>query len=317
MLRPGDTRVSSKARWRIISYLNCAQATLGTVAEGLGLDCREALKAACPLEGGAVSTGSTCGVVSGGCLALALAGEGRRRGGETAPGLYRALLEYISWFEREYGSTICRERCGVKVATPAGFANYLVTGKFVSRCVAHAGPAASYLVALAGRLPEAETAGESAPARGYCAGEVVAGIREDTGKGSPLLETVSAALDGGVGFSGGLCGALAGALLPVGSTWGIDPAAAGFAGTLGAFLRGHANMYRGLERPEQWSVGGRLVRAFKREFGSLECATITGRRFEGAAGLAEYMEGREMCGAIKDWCRRRTSELITSALQGK
>lgn len=313
-MRPGEMSVSSKAKWRLISYLNCAQATLGTVAEGLGLDCRDTFKAACPLEGGAVSMGSTCGVVSGGCLALALAlaGEPESGDGEASPAVYEALRDYTSWFEREFGSTICRERCGAEVARTAGFASYLFTGKFVSRCVAHAGPAASYLVALAGRFPGAETAGEGAPAGGYCAPEVVRGIRVDTGKGSPVLETASIALDGGVGLSGGLCGALAGALLTVGSLWGIDPVAEGFTGTLAHFLRGHANMYRGRERPELWSVGGRLVRGFLREFGSLECAAITGRKFEDAGTLADYMAGSSTCEPVKGWCRRRASELITS-----
>lgn len=300
-----------------MSYLNCSQATLAAVAESMGLDYRETLRAACPLEGGAVSTGSTCGVVSGGCAALALAfAEGRGRGeAKDAAALYVSLRDYTSWFEREFGSTLCRERCNVDMTTAAGLANYLFTGKFASRCLAHVGPAAYRLVSQGRRLRDAPAGSGGRRACGYCARESLAGIREDTGRGSPFLEEISLALDGGVGLSGGICGALAGALLPVGSIWGIDPAAAGLSGTLAAFLKGHANMYRGLDRPELWSVGGRLVRGFRREFGSLECSAITGRRFEGEGALADYVEGSAVCAAAGEWCRREASRLITTALQ--
>lgn len=303
---------SRKARWRIIRYLNCAQATL-SVAAGGGPFGEAVLKAVCPLEGGGVSMGSTCGVVSGGCVAIALAhlSEDARDPWPDGPP-YDLMRKYTEWFEKEFGSTVCRERTGVEVLKPSGFANYLITGKVYSRCVAHIGRSASFLVTLSGAHAGA-AGGRRAYLRGLCAGDVLRGIRDETGAGDARFEALSVALDGGVGLSGGLCGALAGALLSIGDVCGIRPTVSGFGGTLAPFLRGHVNMYLGLDKPELWSLGGRLARGFIDEFGSLECRRLTGRSFGDAEDLFDYVPGADVCSRVKSWCRDRGAELIGEA----
>ncbi len=270
---------------------------------------RGTLKAACPLEGGAVSSGSTCGVVSGGCLGIAMAHADDLAAGEAekVSAVYGKLRGYTRWFEQKYGSTLCRERTGVELTRVPGLLNYLFTGKVITRCVGHVGPSAEYVVELASKPLAAGEAG--APAVGLCGAPVLRGIREDTGRGDELLETISIALDGGVGLSGGLCGALAAALLPIGSLLGVDPRD-GVRATLAPFITGHLNMYLGRQRAELWSVGGRLVQGFENLFGSLDCREITGRSFENAAELSKYMAGSEVCASIKDWCRSEASKAI-------
>jgi Putative redox-active protein (C_GCAxxG_C_C) len=260
------------------------------------------MRAVCPLEGGALSMGSTCGVVSGGCLGLALFHVGELASGDTEKraALYERLLGYTRWFESEYGSTICRERSGVDLTTFQGLIDYLFTGKFATRCAAHAGPAAEHLVELASKPLES---GSGRAGQGLCAALVIKGIREDTGYGNDLVEKVSIALDGGIGLSGGLCGALAGALMVIGSIWGIDPRESLLRGTLVPFTTGHINMYRRRRRPELWSMGGPVARHFVKEFGSMECRAITGRTFESYDELADHVSGSETCAKIKDWCR--------------
>lgn len=277
------------------------------------------LKASCPLEGGGASEGSTCGVVTGGCMAIALAHFGDILSGEAGKGeaLYERLRQYTDWFEERFSSTICRERCGVEVKEVAGFLNYLFTGKVVTRCVNHIGRAAAHLLvpidrALEGGGEVTELDRRLAAAGGYCAADVLKGIRERTGYGSLLLEQVSMALDGGIGLSGGLCGALAGALLPMGLIWGIDPRKEGLAGTLAAFLRGHANLYLERNEPELWAVANPFVREFKRRYGSLECRDVAGRRFANGTELAGFMAGSRTCAEVKDWCRDRAAELIAA-----
>lgn len=295
------------------------QATFGTLAGYLGMTDRTAVKAACPLEGGGASEGSTCGVVSGGCLAIAQAHLADILSGGAGKGeaLYGRLREYTAWFEAEYSSAICRERCGVDVKEFAGFMDYLFTGKVVSRCVNHIGKAAARLLEfmdtpLEGGGEVSALDRRLAESGGYCAAEVLRGIREETGLGSLYLEQISLALDGGVGLSGGLCGALAGAMLPMGIIWGVDPRQEGLVGTVAAFLKGHVNLYLGRRRAELWAVANHFAREFARQFGSLECRDIVGRSFGNGTELADFMAGSRTCEEIKDWCRARGAELIST-----
>lgn len=280
---------------------------------------RAAVTASCPLEGGGASEGSTCGVVSGGCMAIVLAHLADVLSGDAGKGeaLYGRLREYTDWFEGEYGSTLCRERCGVDVKEIAGFINYLFTGKVVTLCVAHIGPAVDHLIGLMNRPLEgggevSELDRRLASSGGYCAAEVLRAMRRETGYGSLYLEQLSLALDGGVGLSGGLCGALAGALLPMGLVWGIDPKQEGMAGTLAAFLKGHANLYLDRREPELWSVANPLMREFKSRYGSYECRDIVGRSFASGSELDEFMGGEPVCREIKEWCAERATALINS-----
>jgi len=295
------------------------QATFGTLAGYLRVAETTSLKAACPLEGGGASTGSTCGVVSGGCLAIALGHLGNTLDSDTRKGevLYDRMREYTSWFEDQFGSTLCRERCGEDLNTIPGFMKYLFLGKFFSRCEVHIGKAASHLVKLVERpLEEGDGMSEIderlSESGGYCAAEVMRGIREATGYGSLYLEQLSAAYDGGIGLSGGLCGALAGALMPIGLIWGIEPRSAGFIGTLVPFIRGHVNLYTGRQEPELWAIGNPFIKEFQRKFGSMECKDILNRSFNSGKELAEFVPASAICSEIKDWCRDQAIERISA-----
>jgi hypothetical protein len=311
-------RISALARWRLIRYLDCPQATLATLVDYLKVADRTAVKASAPLEGGAQDAGSTCGVVSGGCLSLALANIEDILSAKPGKGeaLYRRMREYTEWFEGEFGSNLCRERCGVDLSKFSGFMNYLLTGKVFSRCVYHIGKAASRLAIMV-ELPleEAKIVSDLdrklASEGGYCAAEVMRGIREATDHGSLFLEQISVALDGGIGLSGGLCGALAGALLPLGLIWGIDPRSAGIMRTAAAYVKGHANLHLNRREPEIWTVANQVARNFKREFGSLECKDIIGRGFSSGEELQEFMAGSEKCAEIKRWCLEKCTDQIS------
>ncbi|MBC7228772.1 MAG: C_GCAxxG_C_C family protein [Actinobacteria bacterium] len=311
--------VAAFARLRILTYLNCMQATYSTLAGYLGVSERTAVRAGCPLEGGGASEGSTCGVVSGGCMAVVLAHLGDILEGEAGKGeaLYGRLREYTAWFEESFGSTLCRERSGLDLNELLSFMDYLFTGKVFTRCVNHIGRAVSHLIELMNR--PLEGGGEAsaidlrlASGGGYCAAEVLKGLREETGLGSLFLERMSVALDGGVGLSGGLCGALGAALLAMGLVWGIDPRKEGLVGTLVPFVRGHVNLYAGRSEPELWAVANPFMREFRKRYGSLECRDLTGCRFGSGSELAEHVESSESCAQMKEWCRTRAAELISS-----
>ena len=268
------------------------------------------MKAACPLAGGAIDEGSTCGVVSGGCLSIALGHLGDMLDGDANKGeaLYDRMHEYTSWFEERFGSTLCRERFG-DLNTPT------LTG--LMKCVVHTGKAASHLVELIEKpLGEGgEVTGideRLSESGGYCAAEVMRGIREATGHGSLYLEQLSVAYDGGIGLSGGLCGALAGALMPIGLIWGLQPRDTGLIETMQFTERGHKDLYSDPGKPGMWTVGNPFVKEFRDMFGSLECKDIIGRSFQSGKELVEFLPGSDRCSEIKDWCRDQAIELISA-----
>ena len=267
------------------------------------------MKAACPLAGGASEEGSTCGVVSGGCLSIALGDlvDSDARKGEA---LYDRMREYTSWFEARFGSTLCRERFGEDLNTP--------TLSGLMKCEVHTGKAASHLVKLIERPLEegGEVTGideRLSEKGGYCAAEVMRGIRETTGHGSLYLERLSVAFDGGIGLSGGLCGALAGGLMPIGLIWGLQPRAAGLIETMQFTARGHKDLHSNSRKPGMWTVGNPLVKEFRRKFGSLECKDIVGRSFQSGKELVEFLPGSDICSEIKDWCRNQAIERISAS----
>ena len=275
------------------------------------------LKAACPLAGGAVDEGSTCGVVSGGCLSIAMRhlGDNADKDARIGEALYDRMLEYTSWFEERFGSTLCRERFGADLDTMSGFDLNVISG--LMRCVDHTGKAPSHLVELIER-PLKEEDKESgisemlSESGGYCAAPVMRGIREATGYGSLYLERLSVAYDGGIGLSGGLCGALAGALMPIGLIWGLQPREAGLIETMQFTSRGHEDLKSNPEKPGMWTVGKPLVKEFRDKFGSLECKDIVSRSFTSGRELAEFVPDSDICSGIKDWCRDQAIERISA-----
>ena len=264
----------------------------GTAAGGL-------VKAAFTLAGGALNSGSTCGLVSGGCLGLAAALSARSAAGDEAPAdVYEQLRGYTRWFEESFGSTLCSERLGGDLSSMLSFGGMKLAGRMMTRCMAHAGRAADHLVTLLGRPGVPLGTGE---ARGVCAGEVIrlAAGHQRSGLGGSAGAAV--ALDGGVGLSGGLCGALAALLMAVGDLSGTDPSRAGIAGTLGAAAQGVLPVRQG-SRHNPFNAGRPLLGRFLREFGSLECREITGRTFERGRDLRAYVEGSSGCEVVLEWC---------------
>lgn len=308
-----DRRPSSTIKKRLLTYLSCSQASLSTVAEGLGLSAPGLLRAAHHLEGGGLNCGSTCGIVSGGCLAIALAcDEGLAWHDRRQTDVRERCREYTQWFERGFGSTLCRERVGTGLTTAGGIAAYLLTGKAFTRCMRHAGPAAEFLSSRFDPPVEpARPSGVWGTAGGCCAGPVLREIRRKTGYGDERLEALSTALDGGVGLSGGLCGALAGALAATGLVWGVDPGETGVQGSLGWLLAFEYDVARRAPRPGSHKVV-RLVEGFRDEFGSLECSDIA-RPFTGGEELAGFVAGSSACARAIDWCAETATELLEGA----
>ena len=105
------------------------------------------LKAFTGLEGGLVSSGANCGVISGGAMGLALSQYDviKERGVQAQEEILLQIKEYIDWFENKYGSFYCRERSGVDFNTLAGLFRYFLPGDKVMKCLWHIRGATRYL----------------------------------------------------------------------------------------------------------------------------------------------------------------------------
>jgi len=284
----------------------------------LGKPYNPMLKAYTGLEGGLVARGSTCGVMTGGAAGIALMhADALSRDRPSAESAIMSLIQdYARWFDSSYGSCLCRQRTGVDFHSLYGQARYFFPGDKTTRCLWHIRGAARYLHELKSRpLSALPTPGglENNHAI-HCAGEVLAKIEAQTGLADEKLKQVAFIFDGGLGFSGGVCGALAGAILGVNLKLGMDIRDVSYIKTVQDFLVGHINLLRRNppEQAEPFFVGNNVVRQFLQETGSIECAAITGKMFSGYPEFDQFISASETCRNLMD----RAADLAVSAIKG-
>jgi len=290
-----------KASLCLFRKWNCSGATMQICQDIISRKEDTLLKAITGLEGGIVSSGSTCGVVSGGALGLALMHDEalQKNGIEAEVGLISLAGQYVKWFRDEYGTTLCRERSGVDFWSLGGLTRYLLPGDRVLRCLAHISKSMQYVYDNRDQdLPRIEVEQvdrEAAPI--HCAQAVLKSVRANTTIGDPILERLSVVLDGGVGLQGGACGALAGAIMEINILVGMNLRDATFMEAVKAFFGGHKNLRanKPKEIPEPYNVGKEVVRKFKEEAGAIECRTITGKDFSDWRSFQEYMCSSDKC----------------------
>jgi C_GCAxxG_C_C family probable redox protein len=260
------------------------------------------LRAVTGLEGGAVACGSTCGVVTGGALGLALMHEiALEKGGIPAEAsLLAAVGNYIDWFHNNFGTTRCRERSGVDFYKTTGQLRYLVPGDKVVLCLSHIWKAVNFLSSLGkAELSIEENANHSDIHKEpvHCAQAVLRQVKERTGVGDTLLERSSIVFDGGVGLKGGLCGALAGALMAMNLIHGLNTRKTNYGQTIKSFVIGHVNLLLATPKgmPEPFGIGMGMVQKFRNQAGSIECREITDKAFEKWNDFQEHLSTSKQC----------------------
>lgn len=261
------------------------------------------LQAATGLEGGLAANGSTCGVLTGGSLGLAqaLAGqvEDAGKAGEAA-GL-AAVGDFVRHIRQTYGFDLCRQRTGVDFYTPSGQVRYFVGPDKIALCMNHISGAIKYLDD-ASRKGLSSRDIEKAPVvgLGLCARRVLSEVRRRTGTGSARLERLSYVYDGGLGLTGGVCGAAVGAILAVNLAIGLNIRNVPYLFIFKPFLAGHFNILKKNppKRLEPFYAGKTITHALKKQAGSLECRAITGQEFEDPKQFADFMAGGPCDGYI-------------------
>jgi C_GCAxxG_C_C family probable redox protein len=269
------------------------------------------IKAATGLEGGCVACGSTCGVVTGAALGLALEHEAQAGAfnNEAAQETMAAVNDFVRWFQAVYGTALCRERTRTDFYSIWGQIKYFLTFYRMAGCFRHIrgtmrhlheGLSAEARTALAPLKPKEAERPASDNACFHCAGAVLKKIREHTGIGNSSLEGISFVFDGGVGFSGGLCGALAGAVMGINILVGVPVREQSFWKTALDFSIGHVNLVKAVPLGEKdpFAAGKQIIRKFKETAGALECRSITGREFSGADDFQAFIRCSDQCREI-------------------
>jgi hypothetical protein len=274
------------------------------------------LKSFTGLEGGIVAAGSTCGVVSGGAIGLALShyDEIMEKGIPAQAGLLALAGEYVKWFEENFGTSLCRERSGVDFFTAMGQLRYFIPGDKVAKCLWHIRGAIRHLYSFRHKeLPKMEVvSNEMQNEPIHCAQLVLKGLKEQTGIGDDLLEQLSFVFDGGIGLQGGACGALAGAIMGVNLVMGMNVRGMKYSEILKAFAVGHKNLLtnKPLRRCEPFNIGKEIVKNFAGKAGAVECHTITGQKFSGWSDFQDFVSSSDKCSGLVEFAKDQASMTV-------
>ena len=100
-----------------------------------------------------------------------------------------------------------------------------------------------------------------------------------------------------MGLQGGVCGALAGAVMGVNILLGMDIRDTSYFGTLKSFVVGHINLLldNPIGKPEPFAVEKSVLQRFREEAGATECRAITEKAFSDWDDFQEHMSASEKC----------------------
>ena len=297
-------------RFRLFRDMNCALAVVDTLQRVLDLPNDDILAAATGFEGGCGGCGSTCGVITGGALVLAQAIDEKRKveGPSSNEDMIHHARAYHRWFRETFGTTLCAERTGVNFHSVGGQLRYFLPGNRMARCFSHIGPATAYLADVIQGFTPGERRSETTMAEKggseivNCAGTVLERLDGGVDGTRQRLIRISSVFDGGVGLSGGLCGALAGALLAVNFRFGARVRCISLIRTAADFVIGHMHLIRrpGASLPDPYAIGKEIVTRFRETAGGIACRDITGRTFDTPEKLQEYHLTNEPCRTVFD-----------------
>ena len=114
--------------------INCAQVVLGQYAEELGYDEEEAYRIASAFGGGMMH-GSTCGAVTGALIALGMRyGNCEMNDPEQKAVISRKVKEFLSRFNQQCSSTVCRELCGFDFSKEGESEKAAASGVLMKKC---------------------------------------------------------------------------------------------------------------------------------------------------------------------------------------
>ena len=287
----------------LFTTFNCAKAQLIPLQEMQGIQDDDLIMALTGLAGGILNNGSTCGVVIGGAISSAMIRDKELAGEWTLEDEIQLLDEIrrdVAWFEDRFGTCLCRERdeLSYQRITVIG----LLNPRKVRGCGTRTGASMAHFIEKYDSADYHSKTTTAGPAKRceHCAQKILREIRLETGVGNERLERISIALDGGIGLSGGGCGALSGALMALGLRYALDPKK-----TDPKQLR---NIYRSMDS-EFFNKAKILVSRFIKTFGYFECSRLTGRKFQDWDDFCEF-RNTNSCDALNRFLVEETVKII-------
>ena len=288
----------------LFTTFNCAKSQLIPLQKLQGIQNDDLIMALTGLAGGILNNGSTCGVVIGGAISSSMIRDKELNGQWTLEDKIQLLEEIradVAWFEKEFGTSLCRERDDLNYQriTVLG----LLNPKKAKGCVARTGASMDRFVARYADKktpPKAEKSAQN-PTED-CAPKILQEISAKTGIGNEKLKKIAVALDGGIGLSGGGCGALSGALMALGLKYALDPKETD--------PKKLSNIYKAMDS-EFFRKAIILVKAFIKKFSAIECSRITGKNFQNWDEFSEY-RNTSACDALNRFLVEKTVEIINT-----
>jgi len=272
--------------------LNCCESQIIPFQNAHNMESEVLLKVITGLAGGLYNRGSTCGVVLGAALDLALLRDEELD--TWTPADEHALLlqvsDYVKWFEDEFEGCLCRDRTELDFQTVRGKVGLLLPQK-ARGCVKQSALSMKYLL----NEKQVSKTCQPCPAYQHCATDVLQMVREKTGLGNETIEQLSTVFDGGIGLSGGACGAVTGGLIALGFQYGYEHS------------KQDAFQIRDLLRtiPRKYAnAANRLIDQFESSYGALECEGILQHKIQ---GFDDYVEYRKTCQSMIDWVSEKVS----------
>lgn len=265
------------AKKLLFRTLNCSESQIIPLQLIHNIDNDPLLSAVTGLAGGIYNRGSTCGVLFGTSINYAMIRDSELANWTLTDQvtLLSTIRAYVDWFEAKYGSSLCRERTELDFQTIKGKVGLLIPEK-AKGCVSQTAKSIRYFITTEPQAVVEEVRCESSF---HCAQAVLQKVRQLTGVGDDSIERISIALSGGIGLSGGGCGALAGGIMALGLQHGSGHKKDNADRLL--------NIFRSM--PRKFSrMTNTLIDNFEAEYGALECNLITGRRFDDYCDFQAY-----------------------------
>lgn len=128
------------------SGLYCAESVVLAVSEGKGLHSDLIPRMATGFCSGLSRTCGMCGAVNGAIMAISLF-HGRNSGKDSVDPAYTRVRKLLDHFEKEFGSSNCRELTGCDLGTEAG-QKYFKENKIVDKCIGYTEAATRMAMAL-------------------------------------------------------------------------------------------------------------------------------------------------------------------------
>ena len=304
------------AVYQLIRTFNCPGAMLQTCQKMLGVVEDPLLAATSGLAAGVAGKGSSCGLVSGGALGIALAYDQHMFAADTDAErtIVQLVRDYVEWFEVSYGSTRCDELSHVNFGVPIGLISYVLPGNRMLPCMKHISGSARFLHReICHRRPFATPESSRSDGNTHCARPVLQQIRSSTAVGDPVLERASIVFDGGIGLKGGACGALIAGILAVNLAMGRSLRSMSMPSAYAALLAALMQIWstRTKQPDRALAAGNRLANDFEARYGSIECQEITGAAFTDWTAFQTHLCSSDRCRSAMDFVAAEAVRIIS------